>query len=309
MKEKVLITGGCGFIGSHVCMKLVEAGYQIVIIDDLSSGDLKHVNTQLFTIYQASILSADFKKIVLQEQPTYIIHLAAQVSVASSIQDVDGDASLNINGTINVIEAAVAGNVKKLIFASSAAVYGIPTSLPIDTLHPINPTSPYGLSKYAAEQYIQLYSRLHGLDFTILRFANVYGPKQDVNQEGGVVAIFIDQLLRQQQPVIYGDGEQTRDFIFVEDVASACLKSLTRAHCKVLNISSGKEISINKLASILKQITSQHLIPKYLPAREGDIYQSVLNNQATKEALLWQPEFELYDGLLKTFRHHVSEVQ
>ncbi|MBN6885255.1 UDP-glucose 4-epimerase [Cytobacillus horneckiae] len=309
MKEKVLITGGCGFIGAHITNKLTANDYQVTIIDNLTSGKLSNIHHDLVTFYDISILDNKLREIILLEQPDYIIHLAAQVSVSHSINDVFLDENINIKGSLNVLEAAVQSKVKKIIYASSAAVYGKPKYLPIDTLHSINPVSPYGVSKYSVEKYIEMYGKLYGLDYTILRFANVFGPLQDADGEGGVISIFIDQLMQGNTPIIFGTGEQTRDFIYVEDVAEANIKALYTGSSEVLNISTGAEVSLNNLYKMMSNVTRSELRPIYEDARAGDIERSSLCNERTKRVLSWQPIYGLEDGLRETYRFYSSNCK
>ena len=309
VKEKVLITGGCGFIGAHITNKLTANDYQVTIIDNLTSGKLSNIHHDLVTFYDISILDNKLREIILLEQPDYIIHLAAQVSVSHSINDVFLDENINIKGSLNVLEAAVQSKVKKIIYASSAAVYGKPKYLPIDTLHSINPVSPYGVSKYSVEKYIEMYGKLYGLDYTILRFANVFGPLQDADGEGGVISIFIDQLMQGNTPIIFGTGEQTRDFIYVEDVAEANIKALYTGSSEVLNISTGAEVSLNNLYKMMSNVTRSELRPIYEDARAGDIERSSLCNERTKRVLSWQPIYGLEDGLRETYRFYSSNCK
>lgn len=247
-----------------------------------------------------------FEEIVIEEQPDYIIHQAAQVSVINSIRNSLYDEELNIRGSIKVIEAAVKASAKKVIYASSAAVYGIPQYLPIDTAHPISPLSPYGVSKFSVEKYLEMSYRLYGLNYTILRYANVFGPRQDALGEGGVISIFMDAIVRGEKLTIFGDGEQTRDFIFVDDVAEANVQSLKLGSREVHNISTGNEVSLNELISIIMDITGVAEKPKYESEREGDIKRSVLCNKKAKKNLLWEPKYTLRDGLHETFHFYSS---
>lgn len=224
---KVLVTGGAGFIGSHVVDCLIESGHETVVVDNLATGKASHVHPKA-KLYVTDIRSKELKEIVETEKPRVVIHQAAQVSVKRSVDEPLWDAEINILGTLNLLECCRAANVEKLIYASSAAVYGDPVYVGVDERHLIQPLSLYGVSKYTPELYIKVYHHLYGLNYTILRYANVYGPRQDSEGEGGVVSIFIDKLLKGEQPIIYGDGEQTRDFVYVTDVAQANVMALTR---------------------------------------------------------------------------------
>ncbi|MEH7348647.1 NAD-dependent epimerase/dehydratase family protein [Gottfriedia acidiceleris] len=301
--EKVLVTGGCGFIGSHIVEELINSNYEVVVIDNLSTGKIENIDTDKVEFFQCDILSEDFGKIVSQVNPTYIIHQAAQVSVAESVKNIGKDTAINIQGSVNVIEAAKSNNVKKIVFASSAAVYGEPNELPIPVEHQVSPQSPYGLSKLTVEKYLELAQTLYGIDYTILRYSNVYGPRQDAKGEGGVVAIFTDRANSNEAPFIYGDGEQTRDFIFVKDVAKANVASLTKANNKILNISTNTSISVNELFNVITEIAGVKLTPIYENERTGDIKHSRLDNQVASESLGLEFDTNLAIGIKATLEY------
>ena len=299
----VLVTGGAGFIGSHVVDLLISEGYKVAVVDDLSTGSLKNLNQEKIDFYNVSILDKEFNALAKSIKPSYIIHLAAQANVVNSINFIVDDAAINILGTVNVIDAAKSNDVKKIVYASSAAVYGDPMELPIKISHPINPKSPYGLSKYTAELYLQMAKQKYAIDYTILRYSNVYGPRQiHTHGEGGVVNTFFKYILDNQRPYIYGDGNQTRDFIYVKDVARANLKALELASGKTLNVSSGSSISINALFDMIISITGREVSPIYCAPRNSDIKHSVLDNSLTKIELDWYPEFDLRKGLEETLK-------
>ncbi|TCN26716.1 NAD-dependent epimerase/dehydratase family protein [Mesobacillus foraminis] len=304
MPQKVLVTGGCGFIGSHIADKLVSNGYEVVVVDNLATGRKSNLASPDICFYKCSILDKEFEGIVLKEQPDYIIHQAAQVSVAGSIENVLYDEEVNIRGSINVIEAALKAHTKKIIYASSAAVYGKPEYLPIDTQHPVAPLSPYGISKFSVERYLDVYSSLYDLDYTILRYANVYGPRQDATGEGGVISIFMDQICRGETLTIYGDGEQTRDFIYVGDVARANFRALEMGSRKILNVSTGREISLNQVYEMVREISGGPIEVQYANERPGDIPASVLSNEATQKELGWEPRYTLKEGLRETYHFY-----
>ena len=205
--SRVLVTGGAGFIGSHVVDQLLAAHYEVVVVDDLRTGKLSHLPANI-RCHQVDILSEEFEGIIAKERPEYMYHFAAQISVSSSLKAPHEDAANNIIGTIRVLECCRKYDVKKVIYASSAAVYGDPKYLPVDEAHPIVPLSPYGISKHTAEHYMHTYQLNYGLPYVVLRYANVYGPRQDAKGEAGVVSIFIDRMLKGEQAVVEGDGEQ-----------------------------------------------------------------------------------------------------
>lgn len=300
---RVLVTGGAGFIGSHIVDALAGAGARVAVLDNLSTGRLENIKQDV-NFYHGDLLDRDFVAgCVEKERPGVIIHQAAQASAPRSLEDPAGDAGINIVGSVNLLEAARACGVRKVVFASSAAVYGNPRYLPVDHLHPVEPLSFYGLSKYAVERYLALYRDLYGLDYTVLRYANVYGPRQDPRGEGGVVAIFIHRLLRGDQPVIYGDGSQTRDFVHVSDVAGANLAALDRGSGMVFNISTGRPVTVNRLFEIMKEAAGYPGNPLYGTPRPGDIRDSCLDSSGAAGALDWTPGIELERGIKNTFEH------
>ena len=253
--NKVLVTGGAGFIGSHVADLLVAKDYEVAVIDNLSSGSRHNLNPQV-EFYQLDIRSPEMFELVKSLQPMAICHLAAQVSVRLSVEDPETDASINILGSLKLLEAAVKAEVKKVIFSSTGgAIYGEQDYFPADEEHPSRPVSPYGVAKLAIEKYLNYYKQEYGLDFVALRYANVYGPRQDPHGEAGVVAIFSQKLLSGEQAIINGDGTQTRDFVYVEDVARSNLLALEADYYGELNIGTGLETDINNLFQLLKNIT------------------------------------------------------
>lgn len=301
----VLVTGGAGFIGSHIVDKLINEGLDVVVIDNLSTGKLENLNEKA-KFYNLDITSKQLATVFEKEKIDVVIHQAAQTDVQKSLQDPISDSKVNINGTINLLKCCRKYNVRKIIYASSAAVYGKPEYLPIDEKHPIQPMSFYGISKFTPENYFRIYKELYGLNYTILRYSNIYGPRQDSKGEGGVIAIFIDKLLNEQTPIIFGDGEQTRDFLYVEDVAEANFRAIFKGDGEILNISTNTRISINQLYTELTSILHLDLKPHYREARLGDILHSSLNNQKAIQILNWQPKYTFSEGLLKTVSYYKS---
>ncbi|WP_226646945.1 NAD-dependent epimerase/dehydratase family protein [Mesobacillus subterraneus] len=295
---KVLVIGGAGFIGSHVVNALVDKGYETVVVDNLSSGKKDSLNPGA-AFYSLNILDDGLGSIFEKERPDAVIHLAAQINVQKSIENSALDAEVNILGTLKILELCKKYGCK-LIYSSSAAVYGNPVYLPVDERHPVKPLSNYGISKYTPEMYISLYSQQYDLDYTILRYANVYGAGQDAAGEGGVVSIFIKKMLNNESPVIFGNGEQTRDFIYVEDVAGANIAALERDCRGVFNISSNHELTINSLVEEINSLLNTKLAPIHKKFRTGDILHSCLNNQLAQKKLGWKPKFSLKEGLKKT---------
>lgn len=297
---QVLVTGGAGFIGSHLVNAMLNLGWQVSILDNLSTGNADNVPREV-KFYRGDIRDKGFVLNVLeQEHPSLIYHLAAQVSTAASSRDASGDAEINIIGTVNVLEAAVRNNVQKVIYTSSAAVYGFPEYLPIDEKHPLSMLSCYGVSKASAEKYLRVYRHMYGLDYTVLRYANVYGPGQNSGAEGGVVSIFVNRLRQGRQVEIFGDGEQTRDFVYVKDVVAANLAAKDQGSAGTFNVGSDSIITINSLHGKLQELTKTFMPPIYRPARPEDILHSRLENSNARQFLDWQPIYSLDEGLLET---------
>lgn len=298
--DRVLVTGGCGFIGSKIVECLLEKNYEVHIIDDLSTGKKENVNLEKVQLYVEDINNPEIEEIFKNTKFKYIIHQAAQTSVPHSIEHIQIDTEINVSGSIHMIDLARKYGVEKIIFASTAAIYGNPDVLPITEGTLANPASPYGLSKYTVEQYLKLAHQLYGLDYVILRYANVYGPKQTVLGEGGVVSIF-DQLFSQgETPSIFGDGKQTRDFIFVDDVAAANVAALN-AKNEVFNISCNKQTTILELFELFTELYKQNTKPIFELPREGDIKDSTLDNTRALKKLNWEPRISIREGLEKTF--------
>lgn len=301
---KVMVTGGAGFIGSHIVDRLIELNHDVCIVDNLSTGKYENVN-KYARFYKYDITNLDAMRIIFNfEKPNILIHNAAQISVQTSLKKPSMDAYSNIFGTINVLQCCVEYGVSKIIYPSSAAVYGDPKYLPIDEKHPIQPISFYGISKHTPEHYIKTYSSLYGLRYTIFRYANVYGPRQDANGEGGVISIFIDKILNNEPIVIFGDGEQTRDFIYVKDVAEANIRALKRGNDEIINIGTNNPISINELWHVMEDISKREKCAIYKEERKGDIKHSYLNNIKAKYELGWNFKYNIHDGILESFNNN-----
>ena len=299
---KVLVTGGAGFIGSHIVDQLLAEGHQVVVVDDLSTGSLDNVNPQA-SFVRLSVLDGELLGLFEREKFDAALHLAAQTIVGSSLEHPDIDARVNVLGTLQVLEGCRQHGVERIIFASTAAVYGDVTELPVPEEAPGQPASFYGLSKLTAERYIQMYHALYGLNYLILRYANVYGERQGDRGEGGVVSIFAGCLCRNNRLNIYGDGGQTRDFVYVGDVAAANVAAVTTPQTnRILNISSQTETSVNELAALFAEIAGEAACPAYHPARSGDILRSTLRNREACAALDWQPRIGLREGLERTYK-------
>jgi UDP-glucose 4-epimerase len=300
---KILVTGGAGFIGSNLVDRLVDEGHSVVVIDNLSTGKLENIHKEA-RFYEKEICSSEITDIFKKELFDFVYHEAAQIDVQKSISDPMFDGDVNILGTINILKACIESNVKKIIYASSAAVYGEPQYLGIDENHPVRPISYYGISKYTPENYIETFSKIFNIDYTILRYANVYGIRQDPKGEGGVISIFIDKLFKGESPTIFGDGCATRDFIYVDDVIEANIKALNRGSRKVFNIGTGKAISVKELFDIMKEIMKSDLEVQHREVRKGDIRHSFFDVKSAKEALGWAPKYRVEEGLNKTIQYY-----
>ena len=298
---KVLVTGGAGFIGSHVVDELLRRKHRVTIVDNFCTGRRENVHVDA-NLVNLDIAQDDLNSLFSAERFDFVIHLAAQTAVPKSLTEPDYDCRVNILGTVNVLEASRKTGVKRVVFASSAAVYGNTDSFPIVETTATKPTSFYGLSKMVAENYLNLYWETFGLEAIVLRFANVYGERQGDSGEGGVVSIFARKLFSNQLISIFGDGGQTRDFIYVKDVAAANCAALT-ATCSngTFNISTGTEISVNQLADMMMKIAGKEPEMVYAPARKGDIYRSSLDNTAAIQCLGWQPKTNMLSGLTATY--------
>ncbi len=300
---EVLVTGGAGFIGSNIVDGLIEAGHQVIVVDNLSTGKKENLNEQA-EFYNLDLRDQKLKEVFKENEISHVIHHAAQIDVQHSINDPLFDAQNNILSTINLLECCKAYNVKKIIYASSAAVYGEPDYLPVDEEHPIKAMSPYGISKHTPEHYIKMYNDLYNLKYTIFRYANVYGPRQDPKGEGGVVSIFVYKMQAEERPVIFGDGQQTRDFIYVADLVKANLMALDQGDNVLINISTQSRDSVNDLVDYLNQILPYNLEPIYKEARKGDIRHSSLANTRAKELLDWTPDYDFKSGLKQTVNYY-----
>jgi len=333
-KATVLVTGGAGFIGSHIVDLFIENNYKVVIVDDLSSGREENIN-QKARFYKLDITDQKgLAKAFQQEKPDYVCHEAAQISVSFSVRDPLFDAQTNIFGSLNLLQCCVNHQVKGIVFASSGgAIYGEPEHFPISEDYPFRPQSPYGISKVAIEYYLDFYKKNYNLDYVSLRYGNVYGPRQDPYGEAGVIAIFIEKMLKGEIPTINGDGEYIRDYIYVEDVAQANLLALQnmvklskvvqkegkektkeeekeesgakpKAEIKLngFNLGTERGISVNEIFYLLREIIKFPHPAYYGPPRAGDLRKNILDCHLFRDVLGWQPQFAFSAGLKKTVR-------
>lgn len=298
---KILVTGGAGFIGSHVCETL-QANYpqaEVTVLDNLTTGRAENIPNGIKFVAM-DIRSNELSAFMLEEKFTGVIHLAAQTMVPASLEDPSFDADENIMGLINVLEAARKSGVESVVFSSSAAIYGDNTNLPLEETQPPRPTSFYGLTKATTEEYLRLYHALYGLNTTVLRFANVYGERQGMQGEGGVISIFAKKLVKGETIEVFGDGTQTRDFVYVKDIAKALCLALTHQGFAIFNVSTGKEVSLNELIKTFAHILQVVPQVEYKEARVGDIYRSVLANQRIGQGLGQTSFTPLAKGLTET---------
>ncbi|MFA5165748.1 MAG: NAD-dependent epimerase/dehydratase family protein [Candidatus Paceibacterota bacterium] len=299
VKTRVLVTGGAGFIGSHLVDCLVSDGYKVAVIDNLSTGNRKNLNPRA-KFYKLDIANKKVDEVFHREKPEIVFHLAAQVDLQKSILDPVADAKTNILGFINICKNCKKYGVKKIVFSSSAAVYGDNGCIPAKEDSPLQPVSPYGVAKLTAENLLDIYQKQFGIDYVALRYSNVYGPKQGSNGEGGVVSIFFKKAKSGEKLCIYGNGEQTRDFIYVDDVVGANLSAIQGSQTGIFNISTAKETSINELFEIVNNLVGGKATKQYLPARSGDQARSALDYSKAAQFLSWRSKYTLQEGLSNT---------
>lgn len=301
---KILVTGGAGFIGSHVVDAYLEAGHQVVIVDNLSTGKKENLNPKA-KFYQMDILDDKLQHLMQDEHIEVVNHHAAQIKVKASLEDPYFDVKVNVLGSVLLLDLCRRAGVKKVIYASSGgAQYGEMQKEPFPETHSSRPFSVYGASKYSVELYTDVFAQNFGLEYVILRYANVYGPRQDALGEGGVVAIFTHCMLHGGDFVIFGDGYNVRDYVYVKDVARASMLALDYPHNDVFNIGTGVGTTTNQLFEILAKATGYQQPPKRIVARLGDLQKSVLDASKAKKLLKWEPQFDLKKGLEETISYY-----
>ena len=302
-ENTALVTGGAGFIGSHLVDELLNSGRRVIVVDDLSSGQLRNINSNCVFMH-GDITSDALDSIFEKEKPSLVFHLAAQSSVAISSNKPLLDASTNILGTLKILENCNEHGVKKLIYSSTGgAIYGEPPELPVDESTAPRPISNYGVSKFQGEQFIELYNKLHNVNYCILRYANVYGPRQDGNGEAGVIPIFATLIQDGKQPTIYGTGEQKRDFISVHDVVRANMLAISNGKNSTYNIGSSVMYSVNQIYDLIKDhygFTKEALTGA---PRTGDVFEISLDYAKAKKELEWEPEIDFENGLQETLQY------
>ncbi|PIY97342.1 MAG: UDP-glucose 4-epimerase [Candidatus Kerfeldbacteria bacterium CG_4_10_14_0_8_um_filter_42_10] len=296
---KILVTGGAGFIGSHLVDALIEKKHRVVVIDDLSLGQKRNLNKKA-KFYRLDVQSERIEAVFKKEQFDYVFHLAAQINVRKSVADPIFDAKVNIIGTLNLLECCQKYKIRKFIFASSGGVmYGDTKIIPTPESQPARPISPYGISKHSVEQYLGYYKKEFGLDYTILRYANVYGPRQNPEGEAGVIAIFLSKLLKGEGPIINGDGKQTRDYVFVKDVVRANVLGLTKKG-NLYNIGTGKETNVIELFEKIRQLGNFAAKEKHGPALRGEQKRSCLDSSKIRKEWGFRSKYDLTTGISET---------
>jgi UDP-glucose 4-epimerase len=295
--RRVLITGGAGFIGSHLCDNFLAKGDEVHVVDDLSTGRAGRLAKDV-TLHKGTILDADrLTGLVTDTRPGLICHLAAQVDVRASVASPGLDAEVNVVGTVNVLEAARAVGARVVFSSTGGAIYGKAAPVPSPEDAPQEPESPYGISKYDAEQYVALYNRLYETGHAVLRFANVYGPRQSPSGEAGVVTVFCARAIKRKPLTIYGDGAQTRDYVYVGDCVAAFLAAAEYGRAGTWNIGTGTEVSVLELAAIVSRLTGDATVPQFAPPRTGELQRSALIAKRAERDLGWRPATPLAEGV------------
>ena len=301
---KILVTGGAGFIGSNVADRFISLGHKVVIVDNLSTGFKENINPKA-KFYKIDINSKKIEQIFKDEKPEILCHHAAQIDVRKSVSDPIFDAKVNIEGTLNLLNNCVKYKTKKVIFASTGgALYGEQDYFPADENHPERPLSPYGIAKLAIEKYLYYFRVSYGLNYVSLRYANVYGPRQNPWGEAGVVAIFTQKLLSGEKAVINGDGKQTRDYVYVKDIVDANLLALSYAESDFFNIGTGIETDVNTIFNLLKKKTGSKQKELHGPKKPGEQKRSVLDSSKAKKILGWSPKYDLEKGMEGTVKYY-----
>jgi len=298
--SKILVTGGAGFIGSTLADKLISQGHEVVIIDDLSSGKREYLNPAA-KFYQVDIASPKVAEIFKSECFDFVFHLAAQIEVSKSMVDPKFDNAVNVLGGFNILENARLNGVKKIIFTSTGgAIYGDATEVPTPESYPTYPVSFYGIHKLTYEKYLNCYRQAYGFDYTVLRFANVYGPRQFKGGEAGVIAIFIDNAVKGLESTQYGDGKQTRDFVYVDDVVNALARAQEISYQGEINIGSGIETNLLDIRRDISKALGAEPVIKEAPSRPGEQRRSCLSPKLAKKILDWEPKVDLEEGVKRT---------
>ena len=293
----ILVTGGAGFIGSNIVDAYISKGHNVVIIDNMSTGVKDYINPKA-KFYELDVCDAGISKVFDENKIDLINHHAAQIDLRKSVDDPAFDINVNIAGSVNLLQNAIKSGVKKFIFASTGgAIYGEHDYFPADEEHPTRPYAPYGINKMCVEKYLYYYNHVYGLDYVVLRYANVYGPRQNPHGECGVIAIFTDKILNGQQPLINGPGDQTRDYVFVNDVVNANVLALEAKGPVIYNVATTKETDVNYIFNRINHFAGTNFEEKHGPAKLGEQKRSVLSYEKIKKELGWTPKTEIEEGL------------
>lgn len=297
---RILVTGGAGFIGSHIADALIGKGHDVHVMDNLVGG-FRHNVPDAAHFHEVDIRSEQAADLIRSHRPDVIVHHAAQMDVRKSVADPRFDASVNVDGFLNLMEAGRESGLQKVVFASTGgAIYGEPEYVPQDESHPLQPLSPYGITKLVTEKYLYFYQQTHGIQYAALRYGNIYGPRQSPHGEAGVIAIFAEKMLDHQQPVVNGDGLQTRDYVFVGDVVRANLAALDHEESGIFNVGTGVETDVVTLFRTINEYTGGHTEEQHVAAKPGEQMRSVLSYAHTQQALGWEPQVSIADGLRTT---------
>lgn len=306
---KILVTGGAGFIGSHIADGFISQGHEVSVIDNLSMGRRENINPRA-KFYLMDIRANELEKIFEHGGFDVVCHHAAQMDVRMSVENPAYDASVNVLGTINILQNCIRFGVNKFLFASTGgAIYGNQREFPCDESHPTNPLSPYGITKLTTEKYLFYYQNEFGLDYVILRYSNVYGPRQNPKGEAGVVAIFTHHILSGNQPIIHGDGNQTRDYVFVGDVVNANLKAIQKEGSEIFNIGTGIETDVNTIFQMINEKTGNRANEKHGPPLKGEQKRSVISSLKAEQYMGWKPNISLMEGLHQTIKYFQEKDQ
>lgn len=304
----ILVTGGAGFIGSHITDEYIKRNHKVVVVDNLSTGSIENVNKKA-VFYKADICKDNLGRLLEKHKIEVINHHSAQIDVRKSVEKPVFDLRVNLEATVKLLQASVKYNIKKFIYASTGgAIYGEQTQYPAGENHTANPLSPYGITKLASEKYLYYYKKIYNLNYVILRYGNVYGPRQNAKGEAGVVSIFLEKMLKNVQPVINGTGRQTRDFVFVKDVALANARALKFPESDVFNISSNTETTVIKLFDLINNYFGKKFKKVFGPPKIGEQYRSYLSNGKANKIFKWKPETNLNDGLKETYDYYYELI-